>query len=84
MTRQFRITEKNRLFQQFGSLCFKRKKQGGIKIVLITSRDTGRWVIPKGWPIKGMSDCDVAMQEAWEEAGVVGQVGKKKIGSFLY
>ena len=83
MTRQFRISENKQLLQQYGSLCFRRKKQGA-RILLITSRDTGRWVVPKGWPIKKIGDGATALQEAWEEAGVVGQVAKKGIGSYLY
>jgi 8-oxo-dGTP pyrophosphatase MutT (NUDIX family) len=83
LTKQFRIAEDRQLHQQYGSLCFKRKKRG-IKILLITSRDTGRWVIPKGWPIKKVGDGGTALQEAWEEAGVIGQVASKNIGCFIY
>jgi 8-oxo-dGTP pyrophosphatase MutT (NUDIX family) len=83
LTKQFRITEEKQLLRQFGSLCFKRKKQG-IKILLITSRDTGRWVIPKGWPIKKLGDDGTALQEAWEEAGVIGKVANKNVGSYIY
>jgi 8-oxo-dGTP pyrophosphatase MutT (NUDIX family) len=40
------------------------------RYLLVTSRGTGRWIIPKGWPIRGLSCSQTAMQEAWEEAGV--------------
>jgi len=55
------------------------------KYLLITSRDTGRWIIPKGWPIRGLNSPETALQEAWEEAGVANaQVGSDPIGSFDY
>ena len=54
------------------------------EVLLISSRDTGRWVIPKGWPIKGMSPAQTAAREAFEEAGLGGQVSKKPIGEFEY
>ena len=40
------------------------------RILMITSRGTGRWIIPKGWPMPGRSLVEAALQEAWEEAGV--------------
>jgi 8-oxo-dGTP pyrophosphatase MutT (NUDIX family) len=52
--------------------------------MLITSRETRRWVIPKGWPKKGKSPRYSAAREAFEEAGVVGAVAKRTIGSFSY
>ena len=54
------------------------------EVLLISSRDTGRWVIPKGWPIKGLSPSETAAREAYEEAGLGGQVSKKPIGEFEY
>ena len=56
----------------------------GREIMLISSRDTGRWVIPKGWPIKGLTPAETAAREAYEEAGLGGQVSKKPIGEFEY
>ena len=61
-----------------------RHSGGGREVMLITSRDTGRWVIPKGWPIKGLSPAETAAREAFEEAGLGGQVSKKPIGEFEY
>jgi 8-oxo-dGTP pyrophosphatase MutT (NUDIX family) len=53
--------------------------------MLLTSRETRRWVIPKGWPMKGKKPAEVAAQEAFEEAGLVGQIiGKKPLGIFHY
>ncbi len=54
------------------------------EVLLISSRDTGRWVIPKGWPIKGLSPAESAAREAYEEAGLGGEVSRKPIGAFEY
>ena len=70
--------------QQYAALPFRRAKDGGAEIRLITSRDTGRWVIPKGWPIPGLKSSAVAAREALEEAGLVGQIAKRPLGSFTY
>ncbi len=56
----------------------------GREILLISSRDTGRWVIPKGWPIRGLSPAETAAREAYEEAGLGGMMSKKPIGEFQY
>jgi 8-oxo-dGTP pyrophosphatase MutT (NUDIX family) len=52
--------------------------------MLVTSRQTQRWIIPKGWPQKGKAPCDSAAAEAFEEAGVVGAVAQHSVGSFPY
>ena len=52
---------------------------------MLTSRETRRWVIPKGWPIKGLKPHDVAASEAFEDAGLVGRItGKQPVGIFRY
>ena len=53
-------------------------------VLLVTSRETRRWVVPKGWPEKGRGDADQAAREAYEEAGVLGAVARTPIGSFRY
>ena len=68
---------------QNGALCW-RAHRGQIEVLLITSRDTGRWVIPKGWPMAGLSPDIAAAQEAWEEAGVSGQVSHRPLGIYTY
>jgi 8-oxo-dGTP pyrophosphatase MutT (NUDIX family) len=55
-----------------------------VEILLVTSRDTHRWVIPKGWPMKGRSPRGAAAVEASEEAGLLGKIEKKKLGSYHY
>ena len=54
------------------ALCWRRSRKG-LRILLITSRDTGRWVIPKGWPMRNRSDAEAAAREAYEEAGLRGR-----------
>lgn len=55
-----------------------------VEILLVTSRETRRWVIPKGWPMKGLKPHATAAREAREEAGVIGKVGKAAIGRYGY
>ncbi len=62
----------------------RNKKHGDVEVLLLTSRDTGRWVIPKGWPMEGMKAHAVAEREAFEEAGVRGTVQKEPFGFFHY
>ena len=50
----------------------------------MTSRDTGRWIIPKGWPVKGKPPHKSAALEAREEAGVVGRINSRPLGAFSY
>ena len=61
-----------------------RKHGKGVDVLLITSRETKRWVIPKGWPMKGKKDWDAAATEAFEEAGIEGTIGRKSIGTYHY
>lgn len=68
---------------QYGALCW-RAHRGQIEVLLITSRDTGRWVIPKGWPMRDLAPNIAAAQEAWEEAGVSGKVADRPFGIYAY
>ena len=52
--------------------------------MLVTSRETRRWVIPKGWPWADRGPHDAAAAEAWEEAGVRGSVQDSPVGCFHY
>jgi 8-oxo-dGTP pyrophosphatase MutT (NUDIX family) len=70
--------------RQVAALPFRRRAGGGIEILLITSRETGRLIIPKGWPMKRLKDADAAAKEAYEEAGVIGKVKRKPIGDYFY
>lgn len=55
-----------------------------MEVLLMTSRDTGRWVIPKGWPMARKCAYEVAAQEAFEEAGVHGTVETETLGDYTY
>lgn len=54
------------------------------RVLLVTSRETQRWIIPKGWRMRGRSNAEAAAQEALEEAGVRGRVRNKPIGRYVY
>jgi 8-oxo-dGTP pyrophosphatase MutT (NUDIX family) len=68
---------------QYGALPY-RVSGDGLQILLITSRDRGRWIIPKGWPIAGLSSSQAAAQEAWEEAGIKGHISAESMGAYRY
>jgi 8-oxo-dGTP pyrophosphatase MutT (NUDIX family) len=71
--------------RQYGALPYRlRDGFRRPQIMLITSRENQRWVIPKGWPKKGKSPHSSAAREAFEEAGVLGAVAKRPVGSFSY
>lgn len=75
---------KGKRIRQVAALPFRRRPEGGVEFLLITSRETGRFIVPKGWPIKGMSDAEAAAEEAEQEAGVTGRVGGRPIGHYRY
>jgi 8-oxo-dGTP pyrophosphatase MutT (NUDIX family) len=68
---------------QYGALPY-RIGPHGVEVMLITSRDTKRWVIPKGWPILGKKPHRVAQIEAFEEAGVKGVISRTPAGVYPY
>ncbi len=61
-----------------------RKTEDTVEILLITSRDTGRWVLPKGWPEGDEELYDAAAREAGEEAGLSGAVSRQEAGRYYY
>jgi 8-oxo-dGTP pyrophosphatase MutT (NUDIX family) len=69
--------------EQVAALCWRLHK-GRVQVLLVTSRDTGRWVLPKGWPMVGKAPETAAAREAWEEAGVEGFVQAQSIGRYCY
>jgi 8-oxo-dGTP pyrophosphatase MutT (NUDIX family) len=82
MSDSSRITAAKRV--QYGALPYRLSAGLRPQFMLITSRDTRRWVIPKGWPKKGKSPRYSAAREAFEEAGVLGAVARRPVGSFVY
>lgn len=72
-------------FVQTGALCLRDGAKGqGREVLLVSSLNTKRWILPKGWPMEGRTLAEAALQEAWEEAGVKGAVGAEPVGSFSY
>ncbi|WP_457796688.1 NUDIX hydrolase [Methylocystis sp. S23] len=69
---------------QYAALPWRIDAETGVEICLVTSRDTKRWVIPKGWPMKGRKPHIVAAIEATQEAGLQGKIEKAKLGEFEY
>lgn len=70
---------------QVAALCYRQGKDGDKQVLLITSLDRGRWILPKGWPMDGLDAGGAALQEAWEEAGVVdGKIAETPLGSYEY
>ena len=69
---------------QIAAMPIRHAADGSTEILLVTSRTTRRWIVPKGWPMKGLKDRDAAAREAFEEAGIVGKIGSKAIGRFHY
>src|ERR1700758_2793110 len=69
---------------QFAAIPYRIGADGHVEILLITSRETRRWVIPKGWPMKGKSSAKSAAREAFEEAGVTGKLDKSPVGAYAY
>lgn len=67
--------------RQVGALPYK-VVDGQMSLLLVTSRRSGRWIYPKGSPIKGLTNWQSAAQEALEEAGIEGDVAHEPIGSF--
>lgn len=69
---------------QVAALCCRMTKVGKPRILMVTSRGTGRWILPKGWPVEGRSLAQSAAIEAWEEAGVRGMPVDQCIGEYSY
>ncbi len=70
--------------RQVGALPMCVNAAGGIDVFLVTARGSGRWIIPKGNLIRGLSPHEAAAQEAREEAGLVGRIERRCIGTFEF
>lgn len=68
---------------QFAALPWRRADDR-IEVLLVTTRDGDRWVIPKGWPMDGKTPAASAATEAYEEAGVTGIASERCVGVFTY
>lgn len=72
------------MLQQIAALPVRFNADGAMDVYLVTSRGSGRWIIPKGNPIRGLAPQDVAAREAREEAGLIGPVLPRRLGSFEF
>jgi len=70
--------------RQVGALPVRRTADGTLHVLLVTTLQTQRWIIPKGWPWPGEHDYTAAAEEAREEAGVLGEPKAVSIGSYTY
>ncbi len=69
---------------QYGALPYRYDDDASVEVLLVTSRETKRWIIPKGWPIKGLKPPKAAAREAYEEAGVRGRIAGRAFGHYVY
>ncbi|WP_245413377.1 NUDIX hydrolase [Mangrovicella endophytica] len=70
--------------KQVAALPLRLDADGRLEVLLVTSRETKRWIVPKGWPMKGRKDHRAAAVEAWEEAGMLGRMLRRSVGSYSY
>jgi 8-oxo-dGTP pyrophosphatase MutT (NUDIX family) len=70
--------------RQVAALCWRTQSSGLVEVLLITSLNSKRWIIPKGWPEDSASFAVSAAREAFEEAGVTGEIGDTPLGSYHY
>ncbi len=70
--------------KQVGALPVEQDAHGNWRVILITTRDSGRWSIPKGNPIKDLGPIKSAAEEAFEEGGLLGEMDQKPLGSYVF
>ncbi|MCR9125521.1 MAG: NUDIX hydrolase [Rhodobacteraceae bacterium] len=78
-----RTHDKTDMRTQFAALCY-RINGDKVQVLLVTSRRSKRWIVPKGWPGTGLTPARSAMREAWEEAGVEGRAWDMCLGLYSY
>ncbi|AZO11510.1 MULTISPECIES: NUDIX hydrolase [unclassified Mesorhizobium] len=79
-----RKARKGERIRQVAAIPFRLDGRGGMEVMLVTSRTTRRFIVPKGWPMKSKSGRKAAMIEAQEEAGVLGKILKQPAGTYSY
>lgn len=80
-----KVRNKGKGRQQYAALPVRFTGEGKMQVLLLTSRGTRRWVIPKGWPMRRFTPEAVAAQEAYEEAGLQGTIEDSgPIGRYHY
>jgi hypothetical protein len=79
-----RKARKGERVRQVAAIPFRLGEDGRVEVMLVTSRETRRFIVPKGWPMKGKSGRKAATIEAEQEAGVTGKALKKPAGAYSY
>jgi 8-oxo-dGTP pyrophosphatase MutT (NUDIX family) len=80
-----RVSSARSSLRQYGVIPVRRSRKGDLQVLLLTSRGTGRWVIPKGWPMAKRTPAGTARREAYEEAGIKGSLlSRRPIGTYRY
>jgi 8-oxo-dGTP pyrophosphatase MutT (NUDIX family) len=79
-----RKARRGKSIRQVAAIPFRLDEHGNFEVMLVTSRTTKRFIVPKGWPMKGKSGRKAATIEAREEAGVLGKTLKEPAGSYSY
>ena len=69
---------------QYAALPYRFTPMAALEILIVTTRQSRRWIVPTGWPIKRLTPSKSAAREAFEEAGVRGKIGARAIGNFTY
>jgi 8-oxo-dGTP pyrophosphatase MutT (NUDIX family) len=80
---KIRPGHKSKAQKQYAALPYA-VRNGELLVMLVTSRETHRWIIPKGWPERSLRGHEVAELEAFEEAGILGEASVTPLGSFDY
>lgn len=72
--------------KQVAALCWRASQKAGpvLEVLLITSLNSKRWILPKGWPEPNLTPAESAAREAFEEAGITGKIGAQAIGTYHY
>lgn len=79
-----RKAERGERVRQVAAIPFRLDENGAMEVMLVTSRETKRFIVPKGWPMKRKSGRKAATVEAREEAGVIGAALKPPAGTYSY
>ena len=80
-----RIRPKLPRYRQYGVIPIRLGRGDQLEVLLLTSRGTGRWVIPKGWPMRNRTPAGTAQREGYEEAGVKGELwSRRPVGAYRY
>lgn len=79
-----RKAKKGERVRQVAAIPYRLDDKGEVAVMLVTTRTTRRFTVPKGWPMKRKSGRKAALTEAWEEAGVKGTAAREPIGRYSY